>query len=98
MKTKFIDLTGQKFGHWTVLKRVPPETVKTMYPQNKGQAMFYCKCKCGEISIVLGTNLRKGLSHSCMSCAAYDRYNGGNPWSGEARRRRIERTEKAAER
>lgn len=92
---KAIDLTGQRFGNWTVLQRVPVEVVKAEYPRNKGEAMWYCKCKCGEVSLVTGGNLRFGRSHGCLSCSAYGRHNGGNPWSRERRERR-ERMDKAA--
>lgn len=86
-----IDLTGQKFGNYTVIKRVPPHVVAINYPKNNGEALWYCKCKCGEIGMVSGTNLRSGRSHGCKSCSAVGRHNGGNPWSGEWRRKKGER-------
>lgn len=53
----FIDLTGQRFGKWTVLKRVGKNSQK--------QPTWLCKCDCGQEAIVDGSNLRKGLSKSC---------------------------------
>lgn len=88
---KMIDLTGRRFGYWTVLKRVPPETVNTMYPGNKGEAMWYCKCKCGEVRMILGGNLRSGRSHGCNVCSANRRYSGLELRAAEERRKRRER-------
>ena len=56
----FIDITGQKFGKWTVLKRV--ENSKD------NQAQWLCECECGKQKIVLGKVLRNGTSASC-GCA-----------------------------
>lgn len=52
-----IDITGQKFGRWTVIKRVP--NLKSR------DAKFLCKCDCGTEREVLGKNLRNGRSKSC---------------------------------
>lgn len=53
---KFFDLTGQKFGLWTVLERAGSQ---------KGQPRWLCKCDCGSISEVAGVKLRDRLSLSC---------------------------------
>ena len=53
----FIDLTGQKFGRWTVIKKVP--NLKSR------DSKFLCKCECGTEREVLGKNLRNGRSSSC---------------------------------
>ena len=55
--TKKIDLTGQRFGRWTVLK----------YDENKkgGTAYWICKCDCGTERSVCGSSLRNGASTSC---------------------------------
>lgn len=53
---KLIDLTGQKFGRWTVIKRAP----------NRGNRTFWtCQCQCGNIKDVASIVLRKGESQSC---------------------------------
>ena len=53
----FKDLTGQKFGSLTVIKRVE---------NNKhGKAMWLCRCKCGNELKVLGNDLRNGHTSSC---------------------------------
>ena len=53
----FKDITGQKFGDWTVLKYL-------------GNQMWLCQCKCGELAEHKGSTLRLGRTHSCKKCAA----------------------------
>lgn len=56
MKNTFRDLTGQRFGRWVVLKRVP----------NRGKALMWeCRCECGTVKIVHGTSLKGGTSTNC---------------------------------
>ena len=62
----FIDITGQKFGKWTVLKRA--ENSKD------NQAQWLCECECGKQKIVLGKTLRNGKSTSC-GCARGKKIN-----------------------
>jgi hypothetical protein len=54
----YIDLTGQRFGEWTVLPS-PPII--------KGAAGIHwqCQCVCGEQKLVRGLSLRQGRSSSC---------------------------------
>ena len=47
-----IDLTGKKFGEWTVLE----------YAENK---KWKCQCSCGTIKNVAGQDLRNGKSKNC---------------------------------
>ncbi|MEQ2424387.1 hypothetical protein [Enterocloster hominis (ex Hitch et al. 2024)] len=49
---KFIDLTGQKFGMWTVLYYV-------------GDSKWQCRCDCGTIREVKGVTLRNQSSTNC---------------------------------
>ena len=49
---KMIDLTGQRFGRWTVLEYVGYE---------KG-VMWRCKCDCGTERNVRSDHLRYGVS------------------------------------
>ncbi len=52
-----IDLTGRKFGRWTVLKRELDRLNKTTW---------YCKCDCGNYGFISTYSLgRKGKSQSC---------------------------------
>lgn len=52
----YIDLTGQRFGKLTVLRKA-----KT----NNRQVYFECICDCGEHKIVRSDHLRKGKTTSC---------------------------------
>lgn len=52
---KLIDLTGQKFGKLTVIKR----------DISKKGVYWLCKCDCGNIKSILSSNLRRGLTQSC---------------------------------
>ena len=56
---KLIDLTGQKFGRLTVIKR--GENSKS------GQTKWYCKCDCGnpDLALIYASNLKKGFTKSC---------------------------------
>lgn len=78
---KFVDLTGQKFNRWTVIKRFGKS-----YP-----ASWLCRCDCGLERAVLSYNLRRNRTKSC-SCLnrelARDRgkqkINENNPmWKGD---------------
>lgn len=64
----FIDLTGQKFGRLTVVKRI----------ENKGKStMWECLCTCGNVTNVSAGNLRKGHTQSC-GCLWNDSVPGSN--------------------
>lgn len=52
-----IDLTGQKFGRLTVIRR--NGTGKS------GNALWECVCDCGNIKTIAGKSLRSGSSKSC---------------------------------
>ena len=55
---KLIDLTGQRFGRWTIIER--------SYPNGKSnQVMWLCKCDCGTEKIVIGDTLKRGVTKSC---------------------------------
>lgn len=53
---KFIDLTGQKFGRLTVIKRAPNKNNRTAW---------LCECECGKQLIVISKSLRDGNTKSC---------------------------------
>jgi hypothetical protein len=55
---KFIDITGQTFGCWTVLYLDP-------VPARDRQLRWLCRCVCGNERIVLGASLRGGHSTNC---------------------------------
>ena len=52
---RFKDLTGQRFGRWTV----------KALSQGNGPASWVCICDCGVSKTVIGFNLTRGLSSSC---------------------------------
>lgn len=52
----FIDITGQKFGKLTVIKRLP---------NRKATTYWLCQCECGNFSEVRGSQLRNGSVKSC---------------------------------
>lgn len=54
---KVKDLTGQKFGRWTVIERASSD--------KDGNARWKCQCECGNIKEIKGRNLRRGESKSC---------------------------------
>jgi len=54
---KVKDITGQKFGKLTVIKRHGND--------NFGQATWGCLCECGKKKVVTGYDLRGGRSKSC---------------------------------
>lgn len=60
----FQDLTGQRFGKLTVIKRVENKTLSS----NSVVVQWECKCDCGNITNVLASNLRTGNTQSCGLC------------------------------
>lgn len=57
--TKSIDLTGQKFGKWTVIDRAP---------NRKRLTLWNCQCDCGEVDEVYTHSLKSGRSIRCQKC------------------------------
>ena len=53
----YIDMTGKRFGRYTVLRYVGND--------KHSCALWECKCDCGSIKTVLGSSLRKGVIVSC---------------------------------
>lgn len=52
-----IDLTGQRFGRLTVIKRAPNG--------NCGNTRWECKCDCGKTTYSDSKQLRRGITQSC---------------------------------
>jgi hypothetical protein len=61
MPTPLIDMTGQQFGEWTVLRRAT-----TLRPSKN--VHWLCRCSCGNEREVSGGNLRSGKTSRCSSC------------------------------
>lgn len=56
-KTTCIDLTGHKFGNLTVICRAGNNT--------RQDAMWLCRCDCGNEKVIKGGSLRSGATNSC---------------------------------
>ena len=54
---RLLDLTGKKFGRWTVIERNGRE--------KRGDCLWKCRCDCGKIKNVRGGSLTTGNSKSC---------------------------------
>lgn len=55
---KSIDITNQKFGKLTAIKRI-------QNPLKPTQKIWLCKCDCGKSKLVITTSLRSGYTKSC---------------------------------
>lgn len=55
MGNTLIDMTGMRFGKWTVLERDPA----------KKKGMWVCRCDCGTVKLVSRRHLKDGGSVSC---------------------------------
>lgn len=55
--SKALELTGKRYGKLNVLQRV--ENGKD------GRSKWLCQCDCGNTSVVIGKNLKTGMSTSC---------------------------------
>ena len=59
MSRKLIDLVGKRFGKLIVIKR------EGSVQRNTSQPTWLCRCECGKTSVVMGGNLRNGVTNSC---------------------------------
>lgn len=57
LQREVLDLTGIKYGRWTVLSR--ERSAK------HGQSLWKCVCDCGNIKIITGAVIKSGESKSC---------------------------------
>ena len=60
--SKLIDLSGQKFGRLTVVRRAEGDEVK---PYKSKCAQWLCECECGNTVVVQTGNLKSGNTTSC---------------------------------
>lgn len=58
---RFIDLTGQRFGKWTVIERAEDY----ISPAGYHTTQWLCRCDCGTERVVNASTLRSKLSKSC---------------------------------
>ena len=66
--SRFIDLTGQRFGRLTVVSRAE----NRITPSGGKLSQWECVCDCGAHVVVTGISLRSGNTQSC-GCLRYDR-------------------------
>ena len=60
---KALDLTGKRFGRWTIIKfarRANKNGISRRY--------WLCECDCGNREQIVSTALRSGNSTKCVSC------------------------------
>ena len=62
-----VDLTGLKFGKWTVIEKTGKD--------KNSRALWECKCDCGKTVLVNGNALNRGVSKSC-GCSRKERAKG----------------------
>ena len=60
--SKIKELTGQRFGSLIVIVR--------SFPNTGTQANWKCVCDCGNEKVIIGKNLRNGLTKSCGCLSA----------------------------
>ena len=77
MQGVYNDLTGQRFGQWKVLHRIPGHTLS-------GKVRWLCTCDCGYTRPVLSFMLTSGRSTRCQRCG-----NKGNDnrWKNRKRKK-----------
>jgi hypothetical protein len=77
---KFIDITGRRFGRWTVF---------ALHPKRyRGGTVWHCRCDCGTERVVNGGNLRHGVSTSC-GCIAREKTIKRCTKHGHSRRGKV---------
>ena len=68
---KLNDLTGRRFGRWTVIGKDPEShRCRTFHPFEEKPSLttfskWKCRCDCGTERSVIGINLTAGKSKSC---------------------------------
>lgn len=70
MPKPYLDITGQRFGRWTVLKFVGTNN-------SSEAARFLCRCDCGREKERFGFTLRRGESTSCGASGCRPEYPSG---------------------
>ena len=60
----FVDLTGKRFGRYTVISRAESQTYRDC-KRVRTRTMWNCKCDCGNVKVVSADALRGGHVVSC---------------------------------
>ena len=69
-KSKFKDISGQKFGKLTVIKRIGKYQSET---SKSNDIIYLCKCDCGKDVSILRSNL---INHTTQSCGCLGQSKG----------------------
>ena len=56
----FQDLTGQRFGKLTVIRRAENGA--------SGRVQWLCQCECGNTPVVIASNMKRGKTGACFEC------------------------------
>lgn len=59
---QLINMTGQRWGKWTILRLAPSNP-------ERPEAIWLCRCECGTEQPVSGVRLRAGNSTQCRRCS-----------------------------
>ena len=62
---RLIDLTGMKFGRWSVLVLHPE---RARYGSRTVHVLWLCRCNCGAEHLVTTSGLRSGHTTQCGTC------------------------------
>lgn len=57
---RFQDITGQRFGEWTVVERCENDA--------NNDTIWLCRCSCGSLTKINAANLQSGASSRCLDC------------------------------
>ncbi len=69
--SKFIDLTGLKFGKWTVISLAEDSgQIVGSFRESHKYTLWLCRCVCDKQTFVNAYHLKSGHSTQCRSCAA----------------------------
>lgn len=71
---KINDLTGRRFGKWTVIRRAENRSYSKT-------AVYLCRCDCGSESIIPGYPLTSNKTRGCNKCRDRSGYKGPT-WTG----------------
>ncbi len=81
--SKFIDLTGKRFGRLIVLRYVDKDKWR--------DSRWLCLCGCGNEKIILGNNLKRGAIKSC-GCLSIEKLIKRSTKHGHSRRKQHSKT------
>jgi hypothetical protein len=82
----FQDLTGQRFGKLTAIRRAENNA--------SGRVQWLCQCECGNTPVVIASNLKRGKTGACFECwkaGNKNRLSKPHSWAHDQRRRRWDR-------